>query len=692
MTIENVNHVVILVQENRSFDEYFGTFPGATGFSDSSSLFGNPWPGSDLFPFRLSTFTAGGEESPGCNHDWGSMHAAYAQGLMNGWNNGDNPIAVLGYYTADDIPYHWALAQNFALCDHYFCSVLGGTCPNRLYLASGALRDINPNSAGNAGAGPFVYNPGQGDPYPLNASWQSYPDMLTTQGISWTVYDETGETPSWLQNAPHVSNGWGSLNVLDQFQNWPYYEAGPHVKTAYGQFEEDAQGGNLPTVSWLVPPFGVTEWHENRPADGACYISQKLEALLTGPSWDSTVFILTYDENDGHFDHVAPPIPPANAGPPEQPVNGQPVGAGFRVPTLIISPWTVGAGVQADYFDHTSTLQFLEQVTGVVCTNLPPGGFRRQTFGDLVTVFDFAQPVEAAAVLNMLPDFATVLQWKQNAEARYSNPNLSAAVPPQPQPPWPPPAQTCLANNLSFSYGDVIMEMNNEQSGEAPRPGPPGSATMVNALPINVVGFEPEEFINLNAGVPPWVPQSERVPAAPQVLVQGGGMCDTRVPIVSVVSGANPGEFSFNCTQVSSDPNHMATEAEAGVPVSIAFGVSVTFNSPITTFAFRSGIVRTIELAISFTVDTTVAVPAQMRLSGGTLVIVPLGVCAHLAEQITQAEQALLAVTREPPGPSSAEQITALERSLAALQSEYTKLCGSGGPGGPSRPIHLGGA
>jgi phospholipase C len=699
MGVEDIKHVVILVQENRSFDEYFGTFPGATGFSDPSPLFGNPWPGSQLYPFRMSTFTATGEQGPGCNHDWTAMHAAYTNGAMNGWNNGNNSQAVLGYYTADDIPYHWALAQTFALCDHYFCSVLGGTSPNRLYLMSGAIRNIDPNTAGDPGAGPFPDNPGQeGAPDPLNASWESYADALTANNVSWTVYDETGTAPPWLKAPVSPSNGWGSLNILDQFANWPTYDGGSHIQTNYGQFEMDAQNGVLPTVSWLIPPFGVTEWEGNRPADGACYISQKLQALLNGPLWESTVFILTYDENDGHFDHVVPPVALANATAPEQPVDNEPIGAGFRVPAIIISPWTVGAGVQTDYFDHTSILQLLEQVTTaqgtpVVCENLPVGGYRRQTFGDLTNVFDFANPVGAAQVMSQLPSFDTVLQWMKNAEARFVEPGLSGLVPPNPQPGWPPPTQSCAVNFPAFSSAGVFLQFNRENSGAVPRMGPPGSATMENALIVTVYGFEPDEFIDLNAGVPPWMPQSAL--HVPQIPVAGGNvMCDTRVPTVTVLSGGGPGEFTFQCTQISANPNSPVAPNQSGVAVPFTFGISVTFNFPTATFGFRRGMVRTIGLGVSFTVDTTVTVIGEMKLDGGTLVEEPLGACARLAEQILQAELELAIAQREPQGPGSAERIKAMINALAALQQQYNQYCGSGGSGAPpvpGGPIRLGG-
>lgn len=684
--IRDVQHVVILMQENRSFDEYFGGFPEATGLSDLPISFFNNQPGG-VPPFRLSTFTSTGEECPPTAHQWDDMHNDYAGGNMNGWA-GVNPEEpqIFGYYAADDIPYHWALAQTFALCDHYFCSVLGGTSPNRLYLMSGAIRNKNPSSAGTPGAGPFQDNPSQGDPDPLNANWCSYPDALSAPGVSWAIYDETGDPPPWLMINPNpLGNSWGSLNILEQFQNWPTYQGPVHNRTGYGQFESDCANGTLPTVSWIIPPFGVTEWENNLPAEGAYYIALKLQALLNSNLWDNTVFILTYDESGGHFDHVTPPVESVNELPPEQPVDGEIIGAGFRVPAIIISPWTVGAGVQSDNFDHTSIIQFLEQVTSaqgtaVICENLPQGGYRRQTFGDLTSVFDFANPVGSAVVVSILPSSNTVLGWKNNAEARFR----AAVVPLNPPnpPSFPPTPQSCAANNPQISSQQVLSAV-----------GAQGTATIPNAFTVVVSGFEPDEFIDTYAGVPNWVPQSQRNPPVPGVPLQGGGSCDTRVPMITAVvgGGASPGEVSFQCTLVNPNPNTLATQASQaqiqGVPEQLTFMFSVTFNTPITSFAFRRDTARIIDLQISFEVDTTVTASAQLTLTGGTLIPVNLDFCANLAEQITKTEQAVLAAIKAAPGSAEGSgPVTAASVALGTLQAQYTKYCGSGGSTGPTQP------
>ena len=130
----DVKHVVILTMENRSFDEYFGTFPGANGFGSSPrpafDSFWVPSPGGwtdpPVLPYRLSTYTSQQGHTPECTHSPGAQHAYFAGGAMSGWSLPRyNPVGCMGYYAADDIPYHWWLAENFALCDNYFCSVLG---------------------------------------------------------------------------------------------------------------------------------------------------------------------------------------------------------------------------------------------------------------------------------------------------------------------------------------------------------------------------------------------------------------------------------------------------------------------------------------------------------------------------------------------------------------------------------------
>ena len=155
-----------------------------------------------------------------------------------------------------------------------------------------------------------------------------------------------------------------------------------------GQFEYDAINDRLPAVSWIIPTSTQSEHPDYMPAAGAAFVASKIDAIAANPEvWAKTAFILNYDENDGIFDHVAPPVPPP--GTPHEFVEGVPIGAGFRVPCIIVSPWTAGGWVCSQPFDHTSVLQFLEKFTGVREPNI--SDWRRKTFGDLTSAFRFAE-------------------------------------------------------------------------------------------------------------------------------------------------------------------------------------------------------------------------------------------------------------------------------------------------------------
>jgi phospholipase C len=188
-----------------------------------------------------------------------------------------------------------------------------------------------------------------------------------------------------------------------------------------GRFAHDVLHDRLPAVSWLMPSAIENEHPDHMPAAGAHFIARTLNELAANPDvWAKTVFILNYDENDGLFDHVAPPVPPAGAA--HEFVDGVPVGAGFRVPCIIVSPWTAGGWVSSQPFDHTSILQFLERFTGVREPNITD--WRRKTFGDLMSVFRFDQPASRAPVL---PGTEELLTLARNNAATLSDPVIPAS-------------------------------------------------------------------------------------------------------------------------------------------------------------------------------------------------------------------------------------------------------------------------
>jgi phospholipase C len=382
--LSQIKHVVVLMQENRSFDHYFGSMPGVRGFADPSvpnSVFYQPDPQNPdnyLLPFHADTTSSSAQALPSNSHAWSVQHESWNNGLMNGFvtshlaANGTDGQYTMAYFTQDDIPFHWALAQAFTVCDGYHCSMLGPTWPNRLLLMTGT---VNPQG-------------GQGGPVSSNSvppsgfSWTTYPELLTNAGISWKVYQE--------------NDNYG-LNVLEYFDQYqaaspgsPLYQGAMRFYEP-GQFEFDAANDRLPTVSWILPTSYQSEHPNYMPAAGADFIASKVNALAANPDvWSKTAFFLIYDENDGFFDHVTPPTAPAGTADEYITVDGvsQPIGLGFRVPCIVVSPWTAGGLVAHDTFDHTSIIRFLERLTGVMNPNIST--WRRQTVGDFTSVLGCA--------------------------------------------------------------------------------------------------------------------------------------------------------------------------------------------------------------------------------------------------------------------------------------------------------------
>jgi len=383
-SLKDIEHVVILMQENRSFDHYFGTLSGVRGFGDPKALtlstgrsvFYQPDaknPDGYLLPFHLDTKKTSSQAIPSTSHAWAVQHSAWNDGKMDNWlpahrkADGDsNGPYTMGYYKRDDIPFQFALAENFTVCDAYHCSLFGPTWPNRFYHWTGTIDPEGKNG------GPVISNV-VSSPY----TWTTYPERLTKAGVSWHVYQEEDDY------------GCNPLEFFKAFQDADpksdLYKHGMAISPS-DQFEYDVAHGKLPTVSWIIPTSPQSEHPDYTPASSADFMARKIDAIAANRElWHKTVFILNYDENDGLFDHVPPPVPPA--GTPDEFVGGLPIGGGIRVPCTIISPWTQGGYVASENFDHTSVLQFLERITGVREPNI--SAWRRSTFGDLTSALGF---------------------------------------------------------------------------------------------------------------------------------------------------------------------------------------------------------------------------------------------------------------------------------------------------------------
>jgi phospholipase C len=435
--ISDIKHVVVLMQENRSFDHYFGTMPGVRGFADPSVPTSRFYqydaqnPDQYLLPFHADTLSTSAQALPSNSHSWGPQHSSWDGGKMDGFvtahlaADGLAGQYTMAYFERDDVPFHWALADAFTICDGYHCSMMGPTWPNRLYLMTGQV-----DPAGVAG-GPIYGNFVPTEGY----SWQTYPELLTNAGVSWKIYQE-------------VDNyGMNVMEYFDQYQNAstssPLYQNAMRFYQA-GQFEYDAANDRLPTVSWIIPTAYQSEHPDFMPAVGADFIASKLNAIASNPDvFAKTVFILIYDENDGLFDHVTPPTAPTGTAGEFITVDkvSDPIGLGFRVPCIIVSPWTVGGYVSHDTFDHTSVIQFLEKVTGVVNPNITQ--WRRQTVGDLTSALG-ATP---NGRFPRLPGTKAQLEAAENQVLEFQLPPIPGASQTFPvQPPGTKPVPTSAAS------------------------------------------------------------------------------------------------------------------------------------------------------------------------------------------------------------------------------------------------------
>jgi phospholipase C len=321
----------------------------------------------------------------------------------------------MAYLTREDIPFHYALADAFTVCDAYHCSFIGSTDPNRYYMWTGYTGNDG------QGGGPVLGNDEAG------YSWTTYPERLEKAGVSWKIYQDVGDgldangSWGWIQDAYRGNYGDNSLLYFTQYQNAkpgdPLYDkarTGTDARKGEGFFDQlkaDVKSGRLPQISWIVAPEAFTE-HPNWPANyGAWYISQVLDALTSDPEvWAKTALFITYDENDGFFDHVIPAFPPASAAQGKSTVDvgpdvfkgdsshvPGPYGLGQRVPMLVVSPWSKGGYVCSETLDHTSVIRFMERRFGVHEPNISP--WRRTVCGDLTAAFDFSRKDTRPVVL-----------------------------------------------------------------------------------------------------------------------------------------------------------------------------------------------------------------------------------------------------------------------------------------------------
>ena len=451
-TLRDVEHVVVLMQENRSFDHYFGWLNGVRGFADPFPL---PLPGGRsvwlqprdpgqarppeaspyIAPYRLDTehqFAL--MRADGTPHRWIDAQQAWDHGRMADWPAAKRNHSM-AYFGRHALAFQVALAEAFTLCDAYHCSFQGGTHPNRYFLNTGT---IDPSGRGG---GPALYNdfddfgPAQGPGSDAGYKWTTYAERLQAAGLSWHVYQDLAD-----------NFGDNSLAGFRRFRD--AFHGRSHGDEALakrgggsgglGRLRADVVAGRLPAVSWIV---GTAEGSEHpwksSPAQGADYTAAVIDALTADPEvWARTVLFVNYDENDGFFDHVPPPAPPSLAQradgrfdpagrstvdttgeyhlrlpagldrAEEAAMLGRAYGLGPRVPMFVVSPWSRGGWVCSQVFDHTSVIRFIEARFGVHEPNI--SAWRRAVCGDLTRAFDFTAGRSRRPARVALPETAAL--------------------------------------------------------------------------------------------------------------------------------------------------------------------------------------------------------------------------------------------------------------------------------------------
>lgn len=372
-----IKHIVFMVKENRTFDNYFGTFPGADGATSCTVSTGQTIPlGHTPDQVRdMGHFWGDATTAMDCNGQIPQTCLMDKFDLVQ-WGNINGDYMSCSQYQQADLPNYWTYAQNFVLGDHMFSSVQGPTFPNHLYTVA----------AQSAGVISDNYNPIVADPnYGCDAKPGSTVEILSTTGQISYVYPcftiQTladllhGAGVSWLYYAPGEGQSgylWNTLDAISQIRNGPLWKTND---VNFTQFATNAQAGKLPSFSWLVQPSNVSEHPSASVCAGENWTVQQLNAIMQGPDWSSTAIFLTWDDFGGFFDHESPPYDDI-------------YGLGPRVPFMIISPYAKPGYISHTQYEFASIIKFVEERF-----NLPSLGQRDANPGlnDTTDSFDFTQ-------------------------------------------------------------------------------------------------------------------------------------------------------------------------------------------------------------------------------------------------------------------------------------------------------------
>ena len=359
-TTTPIQHLVVLMQENHSFDNYFGTYPGVDGIPPGTKMPVDP---NDPAAGYVEPWHIGNSTISDLSHSVATFRDQFNNGKMDGFvsalnKRNQNGNLAMGYYDDREIPYYWNLADNYVLFDQFFSSAKDGSFANHMYWVA-AVSPTAPKGAELAD---------------VLSSVPTIFDSLQEAGISWKFYVQNYDPTITYRNLGTSGNRasqviWVPLLNFDRFIDDPVLSS--HI-VDLSQYFIDLQNGTLPAVSYIIPS-GASEHPPSSLMSGQRFVKNILQELMRSNSWDSSAFLLTYDDWGGWYDHVVP-------------IHVDEYGYGPRVPAILVSPYAKTGYIDHTVLDFTSILKFIEENW-----NIAPLAERDANASNFLSAFDFNQ-------------------------------------------------------------------------------------------------------------------------------------------------------------------------------------------------------------------------------------------------------------------------------------------------------------
>jgi phospholipase C len=418
-----IKHIIVIMQENRSFDEYFGTYPNVNGIPSGVRLTTSR--GSDQY---VEPYLETNPNPTGGPHSWEAAHEAWDIGKMDGfvWTSGQN---AMGYYDYRMLPYYWTYASNYVLFDDFFEPVLSYSLPAHLYLIAAQSGGYVTGKAPSV----FDFKTIMEELKPSGISWKYYVGTNTPGHFSISaMYEDPDPTDNWVigdiwlnstdNNADGGSIGTEAIDTQAKTPNYGLWNPVPHMAGVMNdpellshdvpgyEFYDDVQSGNLPQVSWIMPAESVSEHPNAGPQAGQKYVVTLVNTIMQSQYWKDSAIFITWDDWGGFYDHVPPP-------------QVDKYGLGFRVPALLISPYARQSYISHTQYDFSSFLAFIEDQFG-----LRPLTNRDANANSFYGEFDFTQHPRQPLILN--PNSPP--QWNTSTVTTVTSATLPNEIPTTP--------------------------------------------------------------------------------------------------------------------------------------------------------------------------------------------------------------------------------------------------------------------